>query len=123
MPLYDTVFIYDFYVDFVDRGRRGIEILMLLFSLNLLYPQSVFMNRGNHESRMLNAVFGFEKEILTKYSIEAIHDNIATSSSDLPSVLHPKELFNLCQQVFNLLPLGTLINEKILVVRTDAETD
>ncbi|KAH3732367.1 serine/threonine protein phosphatase [Pelomyxa schiedti] len=36
--------------DFVDRGAFGIEVLATLCQLLVKNPQSVFLNRGNHES-------------------------------------------------------------------------
>ncbi|KAG2527306.1 hypothetical protein BBO99_00002563 [Phytophthora kernoviae] len=58
---------YVFNGDFVDRGSHGIEVMLLLLIFKLLYPDFVFLNRGNHEERMINEVFGFEDEIYTKF--------------------------------------------------------
>lgn len=42
----DTRFV--FIGDFVDRGYNSLETIMLLFCFKLLYPQHVYLLRGNH---------------------------------------------------------------------------
>ncbi|CAN0153389.1 unnamed protein product, partial [Laminaria digitata] len=59
---------YVFNGDFVDRGFQGVEVLILLFLLMTVFPDSVFLNRGNHEDFGLCCVYGFQKECLAKYN-------------------------------------------------------
>ena len=40
---------------------------MTILAFKLLYPDGVFLNRGNHESRNQNSWMGFEEEIWEKY--------------------------------------------------------
>lgn len=49
--------------DYVDRGRRGIEVLLKLFRLKLQAPENIFLLRGNHESMEMNLYYGFFQEI------------------------------------------------------------
>ena len=40
--------------DFVDRGPQQCEVLLTILYAFLLYPNRVFLNRGNHEDLSLN---------------------------------------------------------------------
>ena len=42
---------YLFNGDYVDRGSHGVEVVLILLAFKLVYPESVWMNRGNHECR------------------------------------------------------------------------
>ena len=58
---------YLFNGDFIDRGSFGVECLITLLCFKLLYPKHFYLARGNHESRNLNKVYGFEQEVRSKY--------------------------------------------------------
>jgi len=42
----------------------------VLFCFKLLYPENVFLNRGNHEARDINSRDGFERECIAKYDVD-----------------------------------------------------
>ena len=48
--------------DFVDRGPHGAEVLLLLLALKIKEPKGIYLNRGNHEHRRMNAKYGFEDQ-------------------------------------------------------------
>uniref|UniRef100_A0A671T415 Serine/threonine-protein phosphatase with EF-hands n=1 Tax=Sinocyclocheilus anshuiensis TaxID=1608454 RepID=A0A671T415_9TELE len=83
---------YIFNGDFVDRGKKSTEIIIILFAFLLLYPDHMHLNRGNHEDHIMNLRYGFTKET------------------------HGREILQLLQDVFSLLPLATVIDNKVLIV-------
>jgi len=86
---------YLFNGDFVDRGSFSVEVLLTLMAWNLLYPESFFLNRGNHESTQLNMLYGFQGEVKAKYDLDT---------------------YSAFKEMFFCLPLCYLINQKIFVV-------
>jgi len=49
--------------DYVDRGDNSFETIMFLLCWKLTYPSQVFLLRGNHEDRDVNAKYGFLTEL------------------------------------------------------------
>jgi hypothetical protein len=60
---------YIFNGDMIDRGLRSTEVLYFILNLHQQYPNSVFINRGNHEDITLNLSYGFCNELSMKYSL------------------------------------------------------
>mmetsp|Transcript_38117 Transcript_38117/g.107693 ORF Transcript_38117/g.107693 Transcript_38117/m.107693 type:complete len:430 (+) Transcript_38117:280-1569(+) len=58
---------YLFLGDYVDRGPKGLEVMVLLLSLQMLYPEQVFLLRGNHECEHISMMYGFFEECKTRY--------------------------------------------------------
>jgi len=58
---------YLFNGDFVDRGSFSIEVIVCLLAWKVCLPNHFFMNRGNHETKQLNKLYGFFGETKFKY--------------------------------------------------------
>ncbi|RHY14816.1 hypothetical protein DYB25_000503 [Aphanomyces astaci] len=97
---------YLFNGDFVDRGHFGAEVVLVLLCFKLLYPNGVFLNRGNHESRNQNSWMGFEEEILRKYNTTPT----TATTNQAVTVLAG------FQDMFDTLPLCALVLNRIFIV-------
>lgn len=106
---------YLFNGDFVDRGSHGVEVMLLLLTFKLLFPNYVFLNRGNHEERMINEVFGFEDEVYVKYNTDNDETLGWEGLSSSPNY-SPMKLFQMFEDIFTLFPIFSLVNESIFVV-------
>eukprot|EP01031_Cornospumella_fuschlensis_P030596 gene30596-36970_t len=87
--------VYIFNGDFVDRGPCGVEVMCVLLALLLAVPDSVVLNRGNHEDFAICSVYGFQLEVYEKY------DPLT---------------FGLFVEVFQQLPLFCVVQDSVFVV-------
>jgi serine/threonine-protein phosphatase PP1 catalytic subunit len=88
--------------DYVDRGCQCIETVCLLFCYKILYPNKLFMLRGNHECAYINRIYGFYDECITYFDID---------------------IWKEFSQVFNWLPIAATIDEKIFCIHGGISPD
>jgi len=93
---------YLFLGDYVDRGPNSIETICLLLAYKIKYPENLFMLRGNHECSGINQISAFYNERKERYGLKVW------------------KLFNDC---FNCLPLGAIIEDKILCIHGGLSPD
>lgn len=85
---------YLFNGDFVDRGSFSFEVIFTFLIWKLHDPSSIYLTRGNHETKNMNRIYGFEGEIKAKYD---------------------DKIFQLFLEVFEWLPLAAVIGGKVFV--------
>ena len=87
---------YLFLGDYVDRGNFCLETIVLIYLLKALYPNQVYVVRGNHEMQALCNDFGFRDEIESIYQSPLV--------------------FNLFVKSFGFMPLAALVNGDVFCV-------
>jgi serine/threonine-protein phosphatase 5 len=80
---------YLFNGDFVDRGSFSVEVIVTMLAFKCCYPNHFHMTRGNHETKNMNELYGFQGEVTAKYDTKTY------------------EFFT---EIFNWLPLSYVLN-------------
>ena len=93
---------YLFLGDYVDRGKNSVETMGLLLAYKIKYPKNFFLLRGNHESEIINHVYGFYDECRRRYNLKVY------------------KLFSDC---FNWLPISAIVDDKILCMHGGISPD
>ncbi len=78
--------------DYVDRGPVQIEVLYMVLSFKINYPDRVIVLRGNHETDPINRRYGFYRTMAYNYGEDA---------------------YDFAEQTFAKMPIAALINDKI----------
>jgi serine/threonine-protein phosphatase 5 len=93
---------YIFNGDFVDRGSFSVEVILTFLLFKISDPASIYLTRGNHETKNMNRIYGFEGEVKAKYD---------------------DKIFQLFLEVFGHLPLAAVIESKIFVTHGGIPVD
>lgn len=98
---------YLFLGDYVDRGYKSLETILLLLCYKIKYPENFFMLRGNHESANITKIYGFYDECKRR----------------LPLISGSHKLWKNFVDVFNTLPIAATINDKIFCIHGGLSPD
>mmetsp|Transcript_14455 Transcript_14455/g.20380 ORF Transcript_14455/g.20380 Transcript_14455/m.20380 type:complete len:553 (-) Transcript_14455:96-1754(-) len=85
---------YLFNGDFVDRGSFSVEVILTFLLFKMSDPSCIYLTRGNHETKNMNRIYGFEGEVKAKLD---------------------DQIFQLFLEVFCHLPLAAVIENGIFI--------
>ena len=76
---------YLFNGDFVDRGSFSVEVILTYLLFKMSCPESIYLSRGNHETKNMNRIYGFEGEVKVRSIFLFSIINVAFRSTLSPS--------------------------------------
>lgn len=85
---------YVFLGDIVDRGEYSVETLIIVFLLKAIWPDNVYVIRGNHEFQFLCSQCGFMTQMVDFYQ--------------------DFQLYQAAAHVFDYMPLAARVGKHIL---------
>ncbi|ETN73248.1 phosphoprotein phosphatase 1 domain protein [Necator americanus] len=85
---------YLFLGDYIDRGQWSVETILLLLLLKLKFPDNFLLLRGNHETVIVNRIYGFYEDLVRRFGTP--------------------RLFNSFQDVFAVMPMSAIVSDRIL---------
>ncbi|EAY21707.1 Ser/Thr protein phosphatase, putative [Trichomonas vaginalis G3] len=85
--------------DYVDRGAYSFHCITLLLSLQICYPDRLFLLRGNHEFSLICNMYGFSSEL-----------------NQIFGRSQANQIFMLFNEVFSWMPISALIGGVIFCV-------
>ncbi|OHT12596.1 Ser/Thr protein phosphatase [Tritrichomonas foetus] len=70
--------------DLVDRGEFSVHTIVIVYLLKVLWPDKVFIIRGNHEFDFMASQGGFQTQVNDEFSDNNIYNLFLDSFSHLP---------------------------------------
>ena len=105
---------YVFNGDWLDRGAHQLEVVTLLLALKVLYPERVWLVRGNHECRSQSEGMGsdgFQAHVRARLGALADPARPMAQRDDPAHAVYEG-----VHQAFEWLPLAAVVAKKILVL-------
>ena len=106
--------------DYIDRGNFSLECITLLFALKVMYPETVYLLRGNHEFDSICRQYGFKNEILNYNNPYKFEDNLLgdcySSEKNNDCYEYTESLYKAFIQAFAYLPIGAIVNKTTFCV-------
>merc|ERR1712187_621679 len=93
---------YLFLGDYVDRGKKSLETIWLLFAYKIKFPENFFLLRGNHETPSISRIYGFYDECKRRYNTK---------------------LWKEFCDVFNCLPVCAIIQDRVICMHGGLSQD
>ncbi|KAK8849918.1 hypothetical protein M9Y10_018508 [Tritrichomonas musculus] len=97
---------YLFLGDYVNKGENSCEVMILLYSLKCMYPNHIFLTRGNHEFKTMTDKYGFKSECMRRIPKANYDPN------------NSEKFYAQITDTFASLPICAIINDDIFCVHS-----